>query len=63
MTFGGKPVEAFGSTSKQHMTSRKLHVNICKEREKKGFCQVESLTVSIFRIFLWQKKMMDIVVV
>lgn len=36
-TFGGKPTEAFGSPSKQHMTSRKLHVNVCKEREKRRF--------------------------
>lgn len=30
-----------------------------RKGKKGGFNQVESLRVSIFRFFLWQKKMMD----
>lgn len=36
VTFGGKPTEASGSPSKQHISSRKLHANVCKERGRKG---------------------------
>ena len=50
---------SFGSLSKQHMTSRKLHVNVCKEREKKGVLSGGKLNSFYFQDFLWQKKMMD----